>query len=141
MTQVRFMSTDGGAHPPEKWALETAEQLVYIGPNVNGPTLMAATEAKLAIAKALMDHYAKVQNDERGKLQLDPEGTHASDLGVPDEHMDSMIDAVKGALTNTPWSDIVDLPDNRAVIQNHVHEHVKAIQAIERSYNKDREAV
>jgi hypothetical protein len=137
VTQARFMVTNGGTHPPEKWALETAEHLVSIGPDVDGPTLMAATRVKMNIANALVESYADIQTTEKSKLASDPDATHASPLGVPDDHLNVIVGKIKEQLANSPWSDMAQDEDAHTLIANHVHGHLMEQQAIERSWHLD----
>lgn len=75
--QLGILATDGGPHPPEKWARMSAwmitNHLVQVDERSSSPEAIEVREARDVMARdlygVLKDHYTTVQNGERTKVQ------------------------------------------------------------------------
>lgn len=80
---MQFMSTNGGTHPPEKWAaMSTNEILGLVSVTGDSPTATAARldleDMRPKFLRLLTEHYGKIQAAEKaspGPLgKIDPPG-------------------------------------------------------------------
>jgi hypothetical protein len=144
--QVRFMSTDGGPHPADKWAEITVAyilDLVEVDDNSATPAAMQARrerrDLRTKIQSILEGHHAKVQEAERGKLAT--EG-HERLKGIidPTEHpLDQMADDIVAA---TDGMSLIGphfhKPEVRKAIVSLLGNHFSTSMDIERSWHSDR---
>ena len=133
---TRILVTNGGAHPPEKWAMTTAEQLFDIGTGVAGDRLIQAQKFQLTIAEILMPHHEKVQTAERSKLAAD-----ASYLDAPfdgDNYADDVVKDVVNAAKNTPWQAHFSDSGVQAAARHVIVDHFHTSQHAERLWFADR---
>jgi hypothetical protein len=101
MILSRFMITDNGTHPPEKWAMESAIQLVHIEDQNNGAAVFKAENIRNKIANALLPHHTAQQKREIAGLRENAGAHHASPLEPAEEHIDAAKNAVIEALKDT----------------------------------------
>jgi hypothetical protein len=65
----QVLITDYGPHPPDLWALATADHLVHLDLNrATVKELQAAQRLENAVAEALLKHVKRLQEDERNDL-------------------------------------------------------------------------
>lgn len=133
---TRILVTNGGAHPPEKWAMTTAEQIFDIGTGVAGDRLIQAQKFQLTIAEILLPHHEKVQSTERTKLSDD-----ASYLITPlsgAAYADDVIKDIVTAAKNTPWQSHFASPEVQAAAREVITQHFHTSQSAERQWFADR---
>jgi hypothetical protein len=132
---TRILVTNGGPHPPEKWAMTTAEMIFDIGSAVVGNRLIQAQKFQLVIAEILVPHHGKVQNNERSKLNEDVENilTPFNSEKYLDGIMKDIINAAKG----TPWQEHFAQPEVQAAARAVIASHIVTAQHVERLWHAD----
>ena len=133
---TKILVTNGGAHPPEKWAMTTAESVFDIGTGVAGDRLIQAQKFQLTIAEILMPHHEKVQATERSKLTADPNCLMAPPDGV--DFADDVIKDIVTAAKNTPWQAHFANPAVQAAARDVIIDHFHTSQHAERLWFADR---
>lgn len=145
---MKFMITNGGPHPADKWAETTTDAilaLVNIPDDADTPTAAAARQAKRDLRPALFNifnvHHDKVQRHERTQLKAVKEHAEAALLATgalsPHSHM-SVMDDVQAALAATPFAAHFAEPHVRGIIKQIVGQHTANAMHIERSWHRDR---
>lgn len=130
--QLRILKTDNGTHPPEKWALHTADAVFDISSIADSERVILARRAHADIAAALHAVYVRVQNEEKAALQS---GTH-SELHVQadaDEALAGLLDAVKG----TPWEEHYACENVQQAAMVEIVHHLATIRHIEHRQHDD----
>lgn len=160
---VGIMATDGGPHPPEKWARVTASQIIDIAASAPEALLREARAFEEKVVGILEGHHGLVQVHERTSLETqgterlaDPINTEGH---VPDA-VDDIIAAAKGtsfeAHFNLPQRQepqldnegnqvrdvdgnpmIVTVPSTREYLEQLLHQHFHHSMHIERSWHAD----
>jgi hypothetical protein len=145
---MRPMSTNGGAHPADKWADTTTDaimSLIEIAADSVSPEAAVARSAKRTLAPILFgifnDHHTDVQNGERFhldtiKLAYVAAEHVASPLDVT-PHL-SVMDRVFAALAATPFAAHFAQPHVQAVLTQIVGNHTADVMHIERRWHLDR---
>ncbi len=111
--QVYVLKTDGGAHPPEKWAFATATHLVSVSPNADSLKQRDAFLVQMDVAHALEPHHTTVQNTERGNLAAAGDAHLAIPLD-PTPHVEEALAAVLAVLHGSAWEKRFEEQDRRA---------------------------
>lgn len=129
--------TNGGPHPPEKWAVATSEQIMPLASELAGDRLLQAKKLQIAIADALVPHHHRCQHEERGNL------TSKGDARFDEPHnadhlIEGILADIEKAAAGTPWEDHFKSPHVQAAIGDEVHHHLATIQHIERLWHADR---
>lgn len=86
MAQMRILITDGGTHPPEKWAEVIADDLVEIAPTASAEKVQAGQQLRYALIAELIPAIADAQNAEK-------EGRHGKSCHCG-PHVDAMSKAI-----------------------------------------------
>lgn len=134
---TRILVTDNGPHPPEKWAMTTAEMLVDIDPtNMDGPRLMQAQKLQLAVAEALVPHHTMVQSDEKSNIAANAD--HISTPHDVEQYLDRAVDDIVAASRDTLWAAHFAEPDVQSAIKQTLRSHFATAQHIERLWHADR---
>lgn len=98
------LSTDGGTHPPEKWAVLASELLFQIDEKVDGARLIQAKTLQNSIAVALLPFFSKHRDDEIAALDLDGDGQLDNDHDATDR-AETAINAVVKLAKGSPWAE------------------------------------
>src|SRR4051812_44528638 len=113
---VGVISTDGGAHPADKWAAMTANQvvaMVQIDETSASPAAVAARKAKprlqLAIADAIEPIYVGVLSFERAALTKNGDArlfapVHPQVHGNLTDEVTEAVAAIQGLTDATPFA-------------------------------------
>jgi hypothetical protein len=148
--QVGILTTDGGPHSADKWALATTGQILQAVFSTAASETAAARKFEIALLDILAPHHEKVQTHERGKI-----AEHGMDrLGHPidpREHCDEVVAAIvaaghaAGSVVNAEGVTIdlgahFDKPDVQAALAGLVGAHFASAMDIERSWHADRNA-
>lgn len=133
---ARLLITDGGSHPPEKWAVATAEAIFDINPAMAGDRLLAAKKLQVAIAEALMPHHGGVQEREKSTPRL--EHSNEDNIAESLSEAEEAYAAIKAAASGTPWADHFDDPARAAAIKATIASHFMTAKDIERQYHARR---
>jgi hypothetical protein len=139
--RVGIMITNGGPHPADKWAEQTAERIVdIIQVEATSPVYDAALAAKAAfkdaIAAGLELHHDDAQTHERGQLDLGGERLN-HDLD-PTAHLDAAVQAVLDAAKGTMFELHFAKPQVRDFVRSTVGSHLATVMHIERSWHADK---
>jgi len=149
------MATDGGAHPPEKWAGVTASQIINIAADAGRQAvalnsgqavgLDEAREFEDRVTKILTEHHGMVQTSERDAMKTaGPDG-----LVEPMHHHDFVDDAVDDIIAlamasndegKPRWPAIrshFSKPEVQAYLRRLLAEHFHHSMVIERSWHAD----
>lgn len=130
------MITEGGPHPPEKWAEQTADQIISVAESAPDALLAEARSFHRAIIDILTKHHASVQRIEREHLRSKGAGHYASPID-PLPHIENpvtqIIDTAKGTSLESHFAQPFIKTYLMQVIGNHFHDVVM----IERSYHRD----
>lgn len=146
---MRPMITNGGAHPADKWADLSVDEIVALlvdaNPDANTPEALAARQAKRDIRAALFpifnDHHSRLQAHEQGNLSKHKtiaaamDHAHALD---PHPHIPSTLEKVNAVLAATPFSAYFARPDVQSHLYRVIGQHSADIMHIERRYHVDR---
>jgi hypothetical protein len=132
------MITEGGAHPPEKWADATAAQIVDIADHVTGEKRASAVKLQAAIIDVLIAHHTMVQDGERAAIKATGLPLLAADLnGASHTDLETCINEICAAASATPWADVFATDEMRAGLQHLLTTHMNTVAYIERSLHAD----
>lgn len=137
---MQVLVTNGGPHPPESWAIATAQHIAPIDEELqktDGARHLAALKLQAAIADALVPHHANVQAHEKSSLASLGDAHLSSELGASD-CVDEAVVAVQQAAKGTPWEAHFQEPEVIAAIHHEIHVHFRTAQQIERQWHCDR---
>jgi len=139
---VKIMITNGGAHPPDRWADATVEailDLIQIAEDSVSPEAFAARQAKRELAPKLFAilhaHHAGVQTEHRAKLKQ----AKASKVGEAIDvtpHLATADDVLK-LLAQTPFAAHFAKPEVAEVIKQTIGQHTADVIDIERRWHAD----
>lgn len=130
--QVGVMITNGGPHPPDKWAEMTANQIVQVSPTADSPMAIAARALEAKIKDALEGHHARVQTIERDLLDKDEERLAA--MIDPSRHLDIAVKAVVDAANGTMWQTHFAEPQIQEYVKRLLAQHFATVMDIERDW-------
>lgn len=134
MAQFKVLSTNGGAHPPEQWAVTTSEFLVDIDPSVTGDRLIAAKKLQAAVAEVMMPQHTSIQNRERSTLG---QNNHEQLFSVLDSHAEAeaAYEKVVACAKGTPWEYHFLRDDVRREAVATIEQHMNTVRHIERQWH------
>ena len=132
---ARVLITNGGSHTADNWAIATAEMIVQIDPGMVGDRLLAAEKLKLTIAEALSPHHAKVQADERSKL--DANSAYIMEPHEVEEYLDGVVKDVVNATKGSPWGAHYTDPTVQLAMRDILASHLRTSQHVERLWFAD----
>lgn len=147
---MQILKTDGGAHPADKWAEFTADNLVGLIQVDNDSVTPEAHNARAAkrdlrpiLFKILESHFGDVQAFERKHCDK-----HVKGAAAAQEHADKpldvtphlgVMDEVFAAFDATPFKDHFAKPEVREVLTRMVGQHTANTMNIERKTHHDRQ--
>lgn len=134
---VQTMSTDGGAHPPEKWALVTARQIFQIDPKVEGSRLLKAQAFQLQIAEIMAAHHGDHQANERMALK-ERGDDHLDAPHDPSDRAREALAQIVAAAQATPWADHWNDETVQAASFAEIASHLATSAKEERMHHCDR---
>lgn len=145
---MRPMITNGGSHPPDKWAdvtTDTIVDLIQVEDDSNSPEAAAARQAKRGLRDTLFDifntSFAAVQKVSRDEVQKikDTAKAIANAEGPIDvtPHM-AVTAKLDAALAATPFAAHFAKPEVKQVLHQIVGQHIANAIDIERKWHKDR---
>jgi hypothetical protein len=134
--QIGVMTTDHGPHPAEKWAEQTAAQIVQISETAPEAKLAEAREFQRKVTAALTGHHQLVQDRERDHLRTKGAARHADHLD-PSEHLDDAIDAIVAAAKGTSFAAHFARPEVLGYLRQTVGGHFATAMHIERLWHGD----
>jgi hypothetical protein len=154
--QVGVMTTNGGPHPADKWALTTTGQIMQAVFSKPAAETAGARKFEIALLDILAPHHEHVQKHERGKIE-EHGITRLSHPIDPREHCAAVVAdiaaaALKAGSVVVPDPDrpgetiTVDLgahfakPEVQAALAGLIGSHFASAMDIERSWHADRNA-
>lgn len=146
--KIGVMITNGDqSHPPEKWAEQTAEQLVdVIQIESTSPFYAAATvakdELKTKITAAMLPHHKQVQDHawdvvcpKRNNDELDDEiGPAAIEASVV-PYLDQAVEDVLKVTDGSAFAEHYRKPEVSAFVRNTIGSHFSTVAHIEHSWD------
>jgi len=140
---VNFLVTNGGPHPPDKWAALTGNKiadLVQVDELSDSDIAASARKAKprfaIALADALEPIFGQVGAAERASVKSGDVTLRHAPFHV-DGFLDPAISAVTGASASTPFASHFALSDVQAVVRNIIKQNFIDAANIERSWALD----
>jgi hypothetical protein len=133
---VGILATDGGPHPPEKWAQVTASQIIDIASDAPEAKLREARVFEARVLEILTGHHSLVQEHERGGLANEGPERLATDIDTSG-HVPDAVDDIISAAKGTSFAPHFAKPEVRAYVERLLHEHFHHAMHIERSWHAD----
>ena len=150
--QVGIMATDGGPHPPAKWARTTAAAIMdHVGRRAPLVSFQDAQAFEEKVFELLARHHALAQDHEKAALITEGTERLASPVvtsgHVPDA-VDDIVALAKGTTLEAHFNSPGQTVDNgdgtattilstRAFLERLLHEHFHHSMLIERSWHAD----
>lgn len=134
--QMTLMMTDGGPHPPEKWAAVTVRGVLNIAESAPDALLREAREFENKAVAILTKHHALIQDHERAGLVTEGPDRLASDID-PSGHIPDAVDDIIALAKGTSFAAHFDNPETRSYLNQLLHEHFHHSMWIERSWHAD----
>ncbi len=132
------MVTNGGPHPPEKWADVTARAiaaLIVIEPTAPTQAIVDKREFEMALFKLLIEQHKHVQDSTRTALA----GTQHVDHHrlVVDRAADAA-NGIAALVKSTRFAEHFDKPEVKTFLHNVIGQHFADSVHIEHGWHKDR---
>lgn len=131
-----IMVTNGGPHPPEKWAEQTASQIIDIAESAPGGLLAEARTFRAKIVDILTGHHFSVQVVERGHLGLHGMARHAHPID-PSPHVDDPVAEIVEAAADTSFESHFARPEVQDYIRQTIGNHFATVIDVERKWHLD----
>lgn len=145
--RVGVMTTNGGPHPADKWASETAGEIisyVKVDDNADTPEAALVRRAKprleLDIAEALEDSHRVNILAERAALAIHDTERLSQPFEVDEDHLDSGTEAVVSVAKKygAPFADAFDSDNGRSIVRQALKVHFTTAHDVERGWHADR---
>lgn len=141
--RVGIMVTNGGSHPVEKWAAQSASQIadvIVIAPDSIVFDSMTAAKTKFQddLETALVDHHDVVHSHENQALKNDGAAHLDSTLDPEAEHLDEAVAAVSAVAEQTMFAAHFRKPEVQAFVRSTLKSHFSSVKHIERSWYADK---
>lgn len=152
--RVGVMTTDGGPHPADKWAEETAGEimsLVKVDPDTTDDSDESRARKRKArsdkmrmeadILEAVETFHAANQDNERSHLSVTGDERLSHDLDPHPDHLDGAVEAVVAIARKygSPYAEAFDSANGRELVTRVIRAHMKTAMDIERSWHADRQ--
>jgi hypothetical protein len=134
--QIGILATDGGPHPPEKWAQATVAQIMEIASSAPEALYREATDLERKLIELLAGHHASAQDLERGALST----SGADHLAAPVDtapHLSSAVADIVELAKGTSFEGHFSTPETQAYLAEVLHSHFHNVKMIERSWHAD----
>lgn len=143
---MKFMVTNGGPHPADKWAEVTRDailDLIVVDENSASEAAVAARDAKRMLSLTLFNilnrHHDAVQKHERSELRKKDGHKRLCVQYDPTAPAEAALSEVLNALAAVPmFADHFAKPEVRETLFRIVGQHFADAMHIERSYHADR---
>jgi hypothetical protein len=139
-----IMITNGGPHPMDKWAAETASNiagLIQIDDASDSDAARVARRAKprfeLDLADVLELHHTRIQQAERAALKDVGSLRYDMPFAIGDDLMSAAVDDVAKAAVGTPFEEHFKEPQVQSVVRGIIGTHFASIMDIERQIHAD----
>lgn len=135
--QMGILITDNGPHPPDKWAVATAEHIFPISPMIAKDRLMDAKKIQLAIAEALVSHHGDNIAAEQSALAARGADRFGEPF-TPEDATQKALETVVSVMANSPWKDKTLDPEWQGAVRSILASHFATAQQIERQWHAHR---
>lgn len=139
-----ILITNGGSHPADKWARQTARQiaaLIEVDEHSTSDMAVAARKAlprfEVDLANALETHHAGVQGEHRDLLAVAPAEVHGSPFLEDETSLSAAVKEFSTVVASTPFADWGSAPATLMVVRGIIGSHMATIQHIERKQHID----
>lgn len=129
--EPKIMITNGGTHPPEKWAELSAAEIIQVGENPVGRKL------ELKILDALETFFTHVQETEKAQLDEDGDGRLESPIDGQEHDAEEVIAEIMKAAEGTEFAAHFQRPEVHQHIRNVLAHHAALTMDVERSWFAD----
>lgn len=129
----KILVTDNGSHPPEKWAMLSAEIIFPTDGIEDESRVLLARSTQLAIANALLPIYTTTQDGAWDALSADPGAALAEPIN-PTNPTEAALVAVLAAVAGTPWEDHFADQAVQGAVLSEIGSHVATVIRIERDW-------
>jgi hypothetical protein len=140
--RVGILTHNGGPVPPEKWAKETAAQLVdiiEIEPNSLAYDALSTQKREFEdeLNNLLVPYHTEVQTSENDALQKHGDDHLESSLTPDSEQLSKAVQAVRDAAHKKIFGSHFDKPEVVDFVRHTVGSHMATIRHIHRLYHID----
>ncbi len=135
---IGFMITNGGPHPPEKWADVTARaitDLIVIEQTAPTQAIVDKREFEMALFKMLIDLHKGVQETARNALK---ETHHASHSAIAAHYATDTTDKIIALAQGTRFAEHFRKAEVQGFLRNVTGQHFANSVDIEHRWHKDR---
>ncbi len=135
---ISFMVTNGGPHPPEKWADVTARaigDLIVIEPSAPTQAVIDKREFEAALFKLLVDLHKQLQHTARWRLG---ETGHVEHGPLVQDRASEAANQVVALAGSTRFAAHFAKPEVLTFLHNVIGQHFADSVHIERSWHADR---
>jgi hypothetical protein len=145
--RVGVMTTNGGPHPVDKWAAESAGEImsfVKVDDDANTPEAAAVRKAKprleLDIADALEEYHQANIDAEKEALEEHGDERLSHPFEISKDHLQEAVEAVAAAAAvhGEPFKSAFTSDNGRQIIRKALEVHYATAHDIERSWYADK---
>jgi hypothetical protein len=133
--QVGVLITEGGPHPPEKWADVTAGQIIDISAQAQGPMLAEANEFRAKLVQLLTGHHDLVQQHERDRLEQHHDYMMAP--LDPTQHLDDPVEEIVRLSRGTSFQGHFAKPETQRYLRECLAHNFASAMHVERLWHCD----
>ncbi len=135
---IGFMITNGGPHPPEKWADVTAREiagLIVIEPTAPTQAVIDKREFETRLFKLLAEQHKHTQDRARTGLM---EAGHVDHRQLVHDRASVVAEKVVALAHGTRFGDHFAKPEVKTFVHNVIGQHFANSVDIERRWHRDR---
>jgi hypothetical protein len=133
---VGCMITNGGPHPPEKWASVTAQKIIDISANAPDALYREARAFQAKIEELLVGHHRLAQEHERVALATEGPDRLVTELDTG-AYVPDALDDILAAARGTSFAAHFAKPETQVYLARVLREHTHSIMHVERSWHAD----
>ncbi len=134
---IGFMITNGGPHPPEKWADVTARaitDLIVIEPTAPTQAIVDKREFEMALFKLLIEQHRHTQDRARNALAAEGHVHHQ----LAHDRASAVAEKVAALAHGTRFAEHFANPEVKAFVHNVIGQHFADSVHIERGWHEHR---
>ncbi len=145
---VGIMTTNGGPHPPEKWAVTTAGQIIKIGETAAPELKDMGRKIELKLLDVLEKHHGTVQGKERDAIEKYGEArlqhpliqspAHVAQAVAEHVDVEEITKEITAVADGTPFEAHFAKPEVKTYIEDLLRNHFGTSISIERDWQADR---
>jgi hypothetical protein len=133
----KILVTNNGAHPADKWAMTSAEEIFPMqDAALTGEHLIAAQRFQLDLAELLEDHHGNVQAGEKDSLASHDD--HCDSAIEIQHHVTAALAAVVEKSKGTVWEAHFAKPEVQKAVEVVLNSHFQSSAHIERLWHADK---